>query len=61
MALELIPHGNLRLHLRKIRFKDESARQIFTPEKLLEIAKDVANGMRHLSDIGVRIYAYSLH
>ena len=56
VALELIPHGNLRTYLRQIRREDVSGtRSGVASSQLLQFAHDVANGMRHLADIGVRV------
>ncbi|XP_072022044.1 uncharacterized protein [Amphiura filiformis] len=50
VALELIEHGNLRSYLRKIR-KDGT--YLDRSEQLMKFAMDVANGMKHLENIGI--------
>ncbi|XP_072047183.1 uncharacterized protein [Amphiura filiformis] len=50
VALELIPHGNLRSYLRQIR---QDGSYVHRSEQLMKFAMDVANGMKHLENIGI--------
>lgn len=66
MIVRLAENGCLLSHLRKnrerqyINFKAESAVH-FTPVDKITIARDVANGMLHLSNKKVKIYIYFLY
>ena len=54
VALELIPHGNLRSYLRERRKADRRQENLGNlSEQLMKFSMEVANGMRHLEDIGV--------
>ena len=63
VIVRLAENGCLLSHLRKnrerqyINFKAESAVH-FTPVDKITIARDVANGMLHLSNKKVKIYIY---
>ena len=66
MIVRLAENGCLLSHLRKnrerqyINFKAESAVH-FTPVDKITIARDVANGMLHLSNKKVKKYIYFLY
>ena len=60
MALEYLPHGDLRSYLRTARSQSDSDENALSPEQLVKFALDVAKGMEHLAGAGVREIPESL-
>ncbi|XP_022083533.1 angiopoietin-1 receptor-like [Acanthaster planci] len=53
VALEYLPHGDLRSYLQMARSQSDTDEDVLTWEQLAKIALDVARGMEHLAKAGV--------
>ncbi|XP_038061108.1 angiopoietin-1 receptor-like [Patiria miniata] len=53
VALEYLPHGDLRSYLRTARSQSESDEDALSFDQLVKFALDVAKGMEHLAKAGV--------
>ena len=53
VAMEYLPHGDLRSYLRTARSQSDSDEDALSSSQLVSFALDVAKGMEHLSKSGV--------
>ncbi|XP_022083663.1 angiopoietin-1 receptor-like [Acanthaster planci] len=53
VALEYLPHGDLRSYLRTARSQSDSDEDALSSEQLVRFALNVAKGMEHLQNFGV--------